>query len=147
MLAIGCDHGGFQLKKAIEAYLEERGIEYKDFGCPDETSVDYPPIAAAVAHSIANGECERGILCCGTGIGMSISANKVDGVRAAVCTEPYSTEMTRRHNNCNCLCLGGRVLSPEKALELVQIYLDTPYEGGRHQRRLDMIAQIERGEL
>ena len=147
MIAIGCDHGGFRLKKAIEAYLDKCGVTYQDFGCPSEESVDYPPIAAAVAHSIADGKCERGILCCGTGIGMSLAANKVKGVRAAVCTEKYSAEMTRRHNNCNCLCLGGRVLSDEQALELVQIYLDTPFEGGRHQRRLDLITKIENGEL
>lgn len=147
MLAIGSDHGGFALKKAIERYLDQRDVAYQDFGCPDEKSVDYPPIAAAVAHSIADGKCERGILCCGTGIGMSMVANKVKGVRAAACSEKFSTEMTRRHNNCNCLCLGGRVLSEEQAVELVRIYLDTPFEGGRHQRRLDMMTKVENGEL
>ncbi|ARP50025.1 MULTISPECIES: ribose 5-phosphate isomerase B [Caproicibacterium] len=147
MLAIGCDHGGFQLKKEIEAYLESRKIEYRDFGTDSEESVDYPLFAAKVAHSVADGTCDRAILCCGTGIGMSIAANKVHGIRAAVVTEPYGTEFTRRHNNCNCLCLGGRVLTTEKALELVRIYLDTPFEGGRHQRRIDEIAKIENGEL
>ena len=147
MLAIGCDHGGFQLKKVIESYLDSRQIEYQDFGTDSEESVDYPPIAAKVAHSIADGKNERGILCCGTGIGMCIAANKVKGIRAAVVSDAYSTEMTRRHNNCNCLCMGGRVLNSEDALELVQIYLDTPYEGGRHQRRLDEITAIENGEL
>ncbi|MDD3229783.1 MAG: ribose 5-phosphate isomerase B [Oscillospiraceae bacterium] len=147
MLAIGCDHGGFQLKKVIESYLADRGIDYQDFGTDNEESVDYPPIAAKVAHSIAEGKCDRGILCCGTGIGMSISANKVKGIRATVVTEPYGAEMARRHNNSNCLCLGGRVLNAKEALELVKIYLDTPYEGGRHQRRLDEITAIENGEL
>ena len=147
MLAIGCDHGGFQLKKVIESYLDSRQIEYQDFGTDSEESVDYPPIAAKVAHSIADGKNERGILCCGTGIGMCIAANKVKGIRAAVVSDAYSTEMTRRHNNYNCLCMGGRVLNSEDALELVQIYLDTPYEGGRHQRRLDEITAIENGEL
>ncbi|WOC33296.1 MULTISPECIES: ribose 5-phosphate isomerase B [Caproicibacterium] len=147
MLAIGCDHGGFQLKKVIESYLDSRQIAYQDFGTDNEESVDYPPIAAKVAHSVAEGKCDRAILCCGTGIGMSIAANKVKGIRAAACTEAYSTEMTRRHNNCNCLCLGGRVLNAEQAVELVGIYLDTPFEGGRHQRRLDEITQIENGEL
>lgn len=147
MLAIGCDHGGYQLKLAIEEYLKTRGIEYRDFGTDSEESVDYPPIAAKVAHSVADSESERAILCCGTGIGMAIAANKVHGVRAATCTEAYSAEMTRRHNNCNCLCLGGRVLTAEQATKLVGIYLDTPYEGGRHQRRLDEITAIENGEL
>ena len=147
MLAIGCDHGGFQLKESIKKYLDSRKIAYQDFGTNSEESVDYPPIAAKAAHSVANGTCDRAILCCGTGIGMCISANKVQGIRAAVCTDAFSTEMTRRHNNCNCLCLGGRVLSEEQALKLVEIYLDTPYEGGRHQRRLDEIAEIEKGKL
>ncbi|MCH4239813.1 MAG: ribose 5-phosphate isomerase B [Oscillospiraceae bacterium] len=147
MLAIGCDHGGFQLKEVIESYLDSRQIEYQDFGTDSEESVDYPPIAAKVAHSIADGKNERGILCCGTGIGMCIAANKVKGIRAAVVSDAYSTEMARRHNNSNCLCIGGRVLNAKDALELVQIYLDTPYEGGRHQRRLDEITAIENGEL
>ncbi|MDD3261785.1 MAG: ribose 5-phosphate isomerase B [Oscillospiraceae bacterium] len=147
MLAIGSDHGGFQLKEEIKKYLEKQGIAYRDFGTDSEKSVDYPLYAAKVAHSVADGTCDRGILCCGTGIGVSIAANKVHGVRAAVVTEAKSTKLCRQHNNCNCLCLGGRVLTVEKALELVQIYLDTPFEGGRHQRRIDEIAQIENGEL
>lgn len=113
----------------------------------EEVSVDYAPIAAKVAHSIADGKAEKGILCCGTGIGMSIAANKVDGVRASVCDNDYCTEMTRRHNNANVLCLGGRVINEEKAVELAKIFLNTEFEGGRHQRRLDEITAIEHGEL
>ncbi|NLG93530.1 MAG: ribose 5-phosphate isomerase B [Clostridiales bacterium] len=147
MIALGADHGGLQLKEAIKKYLENENIEYKDFGTFDEASVDYAPIAAKVAHCIINGEAERGILCCGTGIGMSIAANKVKGIRASVCSDAYCTEMTRRHNNANILCLGGRVIDEAKAVELARIFLQTEFEGGRHQRRLDEIAAIERGEL
>ncbi|QEY34266.1 ribose 5-phosphate isomerase B [Caproiciproducens galactitolivorans] len=147
MIALGADHGGLQLKEAIKKYLENENIEYKDFGTFDEASVDYAPIAAKVAHCIINGEAERGILCCGTGIGMSIAANKVKGIRASVCSDTYCTEMTRRHNNANILCLGGRVIDEAKAVELAKIFLHAEFEGGRHQRRLDEIAAIERGEL
>lgn len=147
MIALGCDHGGFLLKEAIKKYLEAEKIEYKDFGSFDEKSIDYAPIAAKVAHSVMNGEAEKGILCCGTGIGMSIAANKVEGIRASVCDNEFCTEMTRRHNNSNILCLGGRVINEEKAVVLAKLYLETPYEGGRHQNRLDEIAAIERGEL
>ncbi len=147
MIALGCDPGGFLLKEAIKKYLEAEKIEYKDFGSFDEKSIDYAPIAAKVAHSVMNGEAEKGILCCGTGIGMSIAANKVEGIRASVCDNEFCTEMTRRHNNSNILCLGGRVINEEKAVVLAKLYLETPYEGGRHQNRLDEIAAIERGEL
>lgn len=147
MIALGADHGGLQLKEAIKKYLESENIECKDFGTFDETSVDYAPIAAKVAHCVANGEAERGILCCGTGIGMSIAANKVKGIRASVCSDAYCTEMTRRHNNANILCMGGRVIDEAKAVEFAKIFLQTEFEGGRHQRRLDEIAAIERGEL
>lgn len=147
MIVLGADHGGVFLKEAIRKYLDSEKIEYQDFGTNDEKSVDYPPIAAKVAHSVADGKAEKGILCCGTGIGMSIAANKVDGVRAAVCDNDYSTEMTRRHNNANVLCLGGRVINEEKAVALTKIFLTTEYEGGRHQKRLDGVSAIERGEL
>lgn len=147
MIAIGADHGGFEIKEAVKAYLDSQNIAYQDFGTHSEESVDYPPIAAKVAHAVADEECEKGILCCGTGIGMSIAANKVDGVRASVCDNEFCTEMTRRHNNCNCLCMGGRVIDKEKAVELTKIYLETPFEGGRHQRRLDQIAAIEQNKL
>ncbi|MGX8699750.1 ribose 5-phosphate isomerase B [Caproiciproducens sp.] len=147
MIALGADHGGFLLKEAIKNYLAAENIAYKDFGTFDETSVDYAPVAAKVAHCVADGEAERGILCCGTGIGMSIAANKVQGIRASVCADAYCTEMTRRHNNSNILCLGGRVIDEKKAVELAKIYLKTEFEGGRHQQRIDEIAAIERGEL
>lgn len=147
MIALGADHGGFLLKEAVKKYLDSQKIEYKDFGTFDEKSVDYAPIAAKVAHCIINGEAEKGILCCGTGIGISIAANKVKGIRAAVCTNEFCAEMTRRHNNANILCMGGRVIDEEKAVALTKIYLETPFDGGRHQRRIDQIAEIERGEL
>ena len=147
MIALGADHGGVLIKDAIKKYLDSEKIAYKDFGTFDEESVDYAPIAAQVAHSIINGEAERGILCCGTGIGMSIAANKVKGIRASVCTNAFCAEMTRRHNNSNILCLGGRVIDEKQAVELAKIYIETEFEGGRHQRRIDEIAAIERGEL
>ena len=142
-IAIGADHGGFLLKEEIKKYLDQRGIPYQDFGTFSEESVDYPDIAAKVAHAVADGKYERGLLFCGTGIGISIAANKVKGIRAACCSDAYSAEYCRRHNDANIFCLGGRVVSPEKAVELVKIYLDTPYEGGRHQRRLDKITALE----
>ena len=147
MLAIGCDHGGYQLKLAVIEYLNSNGIEFVDFGTDSEESIDYAPIAAKVARSIVNGDNDRGILICGTGIGMSLAANKINGIRAAVCTEEFSCEFTRRHNDSNILCLGGRVLDEKHAVHLVDIFLNTKFEGGRHQRRIDQIAMIERGEL
>ncbi len=147
MIALGADHGGVLIKDAIKKYLDSEKIAYKDFGTFDEESIDYAPIAAQVAHSIINGEAERGMLCCGTGIGMSIAANKVNGIRASVCTNAFCAEMTRRHNNSNILCLGGRVIDEKQAVELAKIYIETEFEGGRHQRRIDEIAAIERGEL
>ena len=136
-----------EVEDAIKNYLEQNHIACKDFGTFDTESVDYVPIASKVAHGVANGEGEFGILCCGTGIGMSMAANKVQGVRAAVCSDPYCVEMTRRHNNANVLCMGGRVIDEQKAVEFVKIFLSTGFEGGRHQRRVDQIAAVERGEL
>ena len=147
MIALGADHGGFALKEAIRKYLDSEKIEYRDFGAFDENSVDYPPIAAQAAHFVADGKAELGILCCGTGIGMSMAANKVRGIRAAVCDNAYCAEITRRHNNANILCLGGRVIDEKQAVEFAKLFLSTPFEGGRHQRRVDEIAGIERGEL
>lgn len=147
MIAIGCDHGGYQLKKAIINYFNENNIEFFDFGTDSEESTDYAPIAVKVCRSVTGGECEKGILVCGTGIGMSLAANKIHGIRAAVCSEAFSCEFTRRHNDANILCLGGRVVSDEKGVELVDLFLNTEFEGGRHQRRIDQIAMIERGEL
>lgn len=147
MLAIGCDHGGLALKNAVKEYLDQKGILYKDFGTFTEESVDYAPIAAQVGRAVVSGGYEKGLLFCGTGVGISIAANKVKGVRAACCSEAYSAEYTRRHNDANILCLGGRVISKEQAIKLVQLFLDTPFEGGRHARRIAQIAAIENGEL
>lgn len=147
MIAIGCDHGGFALKNEVIKYLEANNIKYKDFGTHSEESVNYPPIAAAVGHSVADGECEKGILICGTGIGMSMAVNKVKGIRAACCSDHFSAKYTRLHNDANVICLGGRVIGAGVAIELVELFLNTEYEGGRHQARVDMIADIENGKL
>ncbi|HHW45475.1 MAG TPA: ribose 5-phosphate isomerase B [Clostridiales bacterium] len=143
MIAIGCDHGGFDLKCAIVEHLKEKGVEFKDFGIFENTSVDYPDIAKKVADSILSGECERGILVCGTGIGMSIAANKIKGIRAAACSEVYSAEYCRLHNDANILCLGGRVIGPGTAVKMVDVFLKTEFEGGRHSRRVGKIASFE----
>lgn len=146
MIALGADHGGFCLKEAIIEYLEKNNIEYKDYGCYSESSVDYPIYAKKAADAVTSGEAEKGILCCGTGIGISIAANKVKGIRAAVVTNEFCAEMTRRHNDANILCMGGRVISPEKAVKLTEIFLNTEFEGGRHERRIAQISKIENGE-
>lgn len=142
-IAIGCDHGGLEHKNAIAEHLRERGFEVKDFGIYEQKSVDYPEIALKVAKSVAEKENELGILVCGTGIGMSLAANKVKGIRAAAVSEHFSAKYTRLHNNSNILCLGGRVIGVGTALELADIFVDTQFEGGRHQRRIDMISAIE----
>lgn len=139
MIAIGSDHGGFALKQEILRHLEERGLAYKDFGCYNEESCDYPVYGKAVAQAVAAGEYSRGILICGTGIGISIAANKVRGIRCALCSDCFTAEMTRRHNNSNILALGGRVLGPGLALKIVDLFLDTPFDGGRHLRRVEML--------
>lgn len=144
MLAIGCDHGGYELKNHIIAYLKEKGFEIKDFGTYDENSVDYPDIAEVVCKSITSGECERGILVCGTGIGMSIAANKIKGIRAAMCTDVYSAKMTKQHNNTNVLCLGGRVVGRELAFMICETWLGEEFLGGRHQNRIDKITNLEK---
>ena len=143
MLAIGSDHGGFALKKEIMQHLDEKGVAYKDFGTFTEESCDYPDIAEPVARAVAAGEYTQGILICGTGIGMSMSANKVSGIRAALCGDCYSAEFTRRHNDANVLTLGARVLGAGLALKIVDTFLDTAFEGGRHARRIAKIADIE----
>ncbi len=143
MLAIGCDHGGYKLKEEIVSHLKENGVEFKDFGTFDENSVDYPDIASLVCRSILNGECENGILVCGTGIGISIAANKHNGIRAAVCSDEFSAKFTRLHNDANVLCLGGRVVGPGLACELVDIFTNTGFEGGRHALRVQKITDIE----
>lgn len=144
MLAIGSDHGGFELKEHIKKYLNEKGVEYKDFGCYDESSVDYPDISKAVCKSINDGESENGILVCGTGIGISIAANKIDGIRAAHCHDVYSAEMTKRHNNSNVICMGGRVIGRELAFKIIDAWLGAEFEGGRHQIRIDKIHELEK---
>ncbi len=144
MLAIGSDHGGYELKEHIKKYLEQKGVEYKDFGCYDESSVDYPDVAQAVCKSINDGESENGILICGTGIGISIAANKICGIRAAHCHDIYSAEMTKRHNNANVICMGGRVIGRELAFKIVDAWLGAEFEGGRHQTRIDKIHNLEK---
>ncbi len=131
----------------MKQYLQEAGIAYQDFGTNGTESVDYAPIAAQVALAVADGKADKGILCCGTGIGISIAANKIPGIRAAVVSDEFCAKATREHNDSNILCMGGRVISEEKAVELTKIFLHTAFEGGRHQRRIDQIAAIERGEL
>ena len=128
----------------IKALLDEKGLEYKDFGTDSEKSVDYPDFAKPVATAVSDGECERGILVCGTGIGMSIAANKVPGIRAALCGDCFSAEMTRRHNDANILCLGARTTGAGLALKIAEIFLDTPFEGGRHATRVEKIMELER---
>lgn len=142
-IAIGCDHGGLEHKNAIAEHLKGEGYEVADFGIYENVSVDYPDIALKVTGAVTSGECELGILVCGTGIGMSMAANKVKGIRAAACSEHFSAKYTRLHNNANVLCLGGRVIGVGTAIELADIFVKTEFEGGRHQRRIDKITAIE----
>ncbi|MBE7044141.1 MAG: ribose 5-phosphate isomerase B [Ruminococcaceae bacterium] len=144
MIAIGSDHGGFELKQHIMKHLDELGVAYKDFGTYTEDSVDYPDIAKAVAEPIAAGEYEKGILICGTGIGISIAANKIHGIRAALCCDVYSAKMCRQHNDANILCLGGRVTGRELAFLIVDTYLDETFAGDRHQNRINKIHALEK---
>ena len=143
MIAIGADHGGFDLKEQVIKHLEERNIEYKDFGTFSGEAVDYPVIAKTVGQAVAKGEADCGILVCGTGIGMSIAANKVKGIRAACCSDTFSARFTKMHNNTNILCFGGRVIGAGLALDIVDAYLDAEFEGGRHEKRVNMIMDIE----
>ena len=146
-IVIGCDHGGFEHKNAIVEHLKERGFEVVDCGIYENKSVDYPDIAVKVCEKITSGECERGFLVCGTGIGMSLAANKVKGIRAAVCSEPYSAELTRRHNDANIIAFGARVVDNKRAEEIVDAFLGAEFEGGRHKTRVDLITAIEEGTL
>lgn len=138
-VVIGSDHGGFHYKEAIIDYLKARNIEFVDVGTHTRESCDYPEIAQTLAKKVASGEFNRGILVCGTGIGMSIAANKIKGIRAALCGDTYSARVSRAHNNANILCLGERVIGEHLALDIVDIWLKTGFEGGRHKRRVDMI--------
>jgi ribose 5-phosphate isomerase B len=140
MIALGSDHGGYALKQEVIKHLRQRGLEYKDFGCYSEESCDYPEFGHIVGHAVVDGECDRGILICGTGIGISISANKIPGVRAAVCTDCFTAEATRLHNDANILAMGGRVVGPGLALKIVDTFLDTPFSNEeRHNRRISKI--------
>ncbi|MGI6230218.1 MAG: ribose 5-phosphate isomerase B [Tractidigestivibacter sp.] len=144
MIALGCDHGGYELLQEVKKHLDERGLEYKDFGTYSTESVDYPDYAAKVARAVQSGECERGILICGTGIGVSIVANKFKGIRAALCSDCFSAEATRQHNDANILTMGARVLGPGLALKIVDTFLDTPFSNAeRHIRRIAKITEIE----
>lgn len=143
MIVIGSDHGGLELKEAVKAVLASRGMDVEDYGTANSDSVDYPDFAEKVAVAVSRGEVDLGILICGTGIGMSIVANKFPGVRAALATDEFMAQMAKEHNNANILVLGGRVLSKDLATKMVNVWLDTAYEGGRHQRRLDKIDQVE----
>ena len=146
MIAIGSDHGGFELKQEIMKHLQARGLEFKDYGTYTTDSCDYPVYGEAVARAVAGGECEKGILICGTGIGISIAANKVKGIRAALCGDCYSAEFTRLHNDANILALGARTTGSGHALKIVDTFLDTQFEGGRHAKRIGLIAEIEEKE-
>ena len=144
LLAIGCDHGGYELKKEIIAYLEKEGVACKDFGCDSTESVNYPVYAKKVCEAIQSGECYRGILVCGTGIGMSMAANKHPGIRAACCSDTFSARFTRMHNDANVLCMGARVVGEGLAFDLADLFLTTEYEGGRHQIRVDMLNELDK---
>ena len=145
MIALACDHSALEMKKEIKSLLDEMGETYRDFGTDTAESCDYPVFGARAAKAVASGECEKGIVICGTGIGISLAANKVKGIRCALCSEPYSAELTSRHNDANMLALGARVIGPELAKMIVKTFLSTPFEGGRHQRRIDLIHAIEEG--
>lgn len=142
-VALAADHGGFKLKQEIKSLLESMNISVEDFGCECETSVDYPDYALPVAEKVASGEFDRGILVCGTGIGMSIAANKVHGIRCALVHDTFSAKATREHNDTNVLAMGERVIGPGLALDIVKIWLETEFLGGRHERRVDKIKEIE----
>lgn len=142
-IGIGNDHSALELKAEIIELLKEKGHEVVDYGTYTADSCDYPVYGEAVARAVASGEVEQGILICGTGLGISLAANKVKGIRAAVCSEPYTAKMARAHNNCNILAFGARVVGAEMAKMIVETWLDTEFEGGRHQRRVDMIMEIE----
>ena len=142
-IAIACDHGGYALKEAVKAHLTEKGYEAVDFGTNSTDSCDYPDYAAPAAKAVAGGECEKGIVICTTGIGVSIVANKVKGIRCALCSDPLSAEMTRRHNDTNMLAMGAGIIGQNLAMDIVDTWLATEFEGGRHQRRVDKIMALE----
>lgn len=142
-IAIACDHGGIELKPAVVEFLKENGYEVVDFGCDGTASVDYPDYAVPASKAVANGECDLGILICGTGIGMSLCANKVKGIRAACCSDTFSARMTRMYNDANVLCFGARVVGAGLALDMVKLFVETEFEGGRHINRVEKVMAIE----
>ena len=143
MIALGSDHGGYDLKERVKAYLDQEKIPYKDFGTDSTESCDYPVFGKAAAEAVASGQCEKGIVICTTGIGISITANKVKGIRCALCADSLSAEMTRRHNDANMLAMGAGIVGPNLAERIVDTFLNTEFEGGRHQRRVDLISAME----
>jgi ribose 5-phosphate isomerase B len=143
MIALASDHVGLTLKQVIIKLLDEKGIEYKDFGTCTTERCDYPVYGSRAAKAVASGECDRGIIICGTGVGISLSANKIHGIRCVVCSDPYTAKLSREHNNTNMLALGSRVVGEDLARMIVSIWLDTEFEGGRHQRRIDQLAKLE----
>ena len=144
MIAIGSDHGGYALKEHVKAYLTAKGITCLDVGCDSTESCDYPIFGKAVGEAVASGKCEKGIVICTTGIGISISANKVKGIRAALCADSFTAEMTRRHNDSNVLALGAGIVGPNLADRIVDVFLATEFEGGRHERRVNLMMDIEK---
>jgi ribose 5-phosphate isomerase B len=146
MLALGSDHVGLSLKEEIKKYLDEKGIQYKDFGCYSTERTNYPVFGQKVAQAVVSGECNKGILFCGTGVGISLAANKVKGIRAVVCSDCYTAVLSRQHNNTNILSLGSRVVGVDLAKMIVDGWLGADYEGGRHQTRVDMLGEIEEGK-
>ena len=142
-IALAADHGGFELKEAVKAHLEELGLEYIDYGTHSTASVDYPDMALPACDAVVKGECSKALLFCGTGVGISMAANKVKGIRACCCSDSFSCEYTRRHNDANALCMGGRVVGPGLACQLVDLFLNTPFEGGRHEKRIAKLMAIE----
>jgi ribose 5-phosphate isomerase B len=143
MIAIGSDHAAFEFKEEVKAYLDEKGLAYKDFGAWSTERVDYPEFGEKVAKAVASGEFEKGLLFCGSGVGISITANKVKNIRAVVCSEPYSAKLSRLHNNTNILAIGARVVGIELAKMIIDVWLETEFEGGRHQKRVEMIGKLE----
>lgn len=146
MIALGCDHSALKMKNEIMHLLDEMGLAYKDFGTYDTASCDYPLYGYKAACAVACGECDRGILICGTGVGIGLAANKVKGIRCVTCSEPYSAQMARKHNNANMISFGARLIGPEMAKMIVKEFLLTEFEGGRHERRVDLLTRIEQGE-
>lgn len=142
-IAIGSDHGGYDLKEQVKTWLQEMGHEVEDFGCHGKESCDYPDFGAAAAQAVASGQCEKGVVICTTGIGISMTANKVKGVRCALCGDPWSAEMTRRHNDANMLAMGAGVVGPQLARQILEAFFTHDFEGGRHQRRVDKLMALE----